>query len=287
MWIFWGKLNSLPVHFGIAWGSSMKIGSSFANENQLKFNSNESENLLKKLATARRINSAADDAAGLQIANRLTQSANASAQGTQNVYDGISLATVADQGLQGVTDNLNEMGRLAVQAGNGLLTASDRQALQKQADAYAASIQDQIKNTEFAGIKLFDQDGFIAVGTGNGSIGIKTQDLSTRLTDSGAFSIDLSSAESAEASLKSIQSSSQVVDNNRTDLGATINALQSTARNLQTQNVNEQEAISRIQDLDYAKAVTEQVAAGIREQASVSVISQSRVSEQQALKLLA
>ena len=146
----------------------MKIGNSLANENQLKFNSNESENLLKKLASARRINSAADDAAGLQIANRLTQSANASAQGTQNVYDGISLATVADQGLQGVTDNLNEMGRLAVQAGNGLLTASDRQALQKQADAYAANIQDQIKNTEFAGIKLFDQDGSIPVGTGNG-----------------------------------------------------------------------------------------------------------------------
>jgi len=265
----------------------MKIGNSLANENQLKFNSNESENLLKKLATARRINSAADDAAGLQIANRLTQSANASAQGTQNVYDGISLATVADQGLQGVTDNLNEMGRLAVQAGSGILTASDRQALQKQADAYSASIQDQIKNTEFAGIKLFDQDGSIPVGTGNGSIGIKTQDLSTRLTDSGAFSIDLSSAESAEASLKSIQSSSQVVDNNRTDLGATINALQSTARNLQTQNVNEQEAISRIQDLDYAKAVTEQVAAGVREQASLSVVSQGRVSEQQALKLLA
>ncbi len=116
----------------------MKVGNSLANENQLKFNSNESENLLKKLATARRINSAADDAAGLQIANRLTQSANASAQGTQNVYDGISLATVADQGLQGVTDNLNEMGRLAVQAGSGILTASDRQALQKQADAYSS-----------------------------------------------------------------------------------------------------------------------------------------------------
>lgn len=268
-------------------GRSMKIGNSLANENQLKFNSNENENLLKKLATARRINSAADDAAGLQIANRLTQSANASAQGSQNVYDGISLATVADQGLQGVTDNLNEMGRLAVQAGSGILTASDRQALQKQADAYAASIQDQIKNTEFAGIKLFDQEGSISVGTGSGSIAIKTQDLSSRLTNSGAFSVDLSSAQSAEASLKSIQSSSQLVDNNRTELGATINTLQSTARNLQTQNVNEQEAISRIQDLDYAKAVTEQVASGIREQASLSVVSQSRISEQQALKLLA
>jgi flagellin len=265
----------------------MKIGSSFANENQLKFNSNESENLLKKLATARRINSAADDAAGLMIANRLTQSVNASAQGTQNVYDGISLATVADQGLQGITDNLDEMRRLAVQAGNGILSASDRQALQKQADAYAANIQDQIKNTEFAGIKLFDQDGAIQVGTGHGNIAIQTQDLSSRLTDSGAFSIDLSSAEAAQASLKSIQDSAAQVDNNRTDLGATINALQSTARNLQTRNVNEQEAVSRIQDLDYAKAVTEQVAAGIREQASIAVIGQGRISEQQALKLLA
>jgi len=223
----------------------------------------------------------------LQIANRLTQLNNATVQGERNVYDGISLAMVADQGLQGITDGLNEIDRLAVQAGNGLLTSADRQALQKQADAYAAGIQDQIKNTEFGGIKLFDQDGKIGIATSNGSINIKTQDLQTRLTDSGAFSVDLSSADKASESLTKIRQSSQLIDNNRTDLGATQNALSSAGRSLSNQNVNQQAAISRIQDLDYAKASTEQAQADIRVQASIAVAAQGRVSDQRALQLLA
>jgi len=265
----------------------MNIGGLSLSESLLRLNNSENENLLKKLASAKRINSAADDAAGLQIANRLTQLNGATVQGERNVYDGISLAMVADQGLQGITDGLNEIDRLAVQAGNGLLTSSDRQALQKQADAYAAGIQDQIKNTEFGGIKLFDQDGNIGIATGSGSINIKTQDLQTKLTDSGAFSVDLSSSAKAAESLSKIRQSSQLIDNNRTDLGATQNALSSAGRNLSTQNVNQQAAISRIQDLDYAKASTEQAQASIREQASYSVAAQGRVSEQQALQLLA
>lgn len=265
----------------------MNIGGPSLSDSLLKLNVAENDNLLKKLATAKRINSAADDAAGLQIANRLTQTNNATVQGERNVYDGISLAMVADQGLQGISDGLNEIDRLAVQAGNGLLTASDRQALQKQADAYVAGIQDQIKNTEFGGVKLFDQDGKIGIATSNGSINIKTADLQTKLTDSGAFSVDFSSAEKASASLEKIRQSSQLVDNNRTDLGATQNVLSSAARNLSTQNVNQQAAISRIQDLDYAKAATEQAQAGIREQASYAVAAQSRVNDQQALQLLA
>jgi len=264
----------------------MNIGGFSLSESLLRLNNSENENLLKKLATAKRINSAADDAAGLQIANRLTQINGATVQGERNVYDGISLAMVADQGLQGISDGLNEIDRLAVQAGNGLLTSSDRQALQKQADAIAAGIQDQIKNTEFGGIKLFDQDGKIGIATGSGRINIQTQDLQTKLTDSGAFSVDLSSATNAADSLSKIRQSSQLIDNNRTDLGATQNALSSAGRNLSTQNVNQQAALSRIQDLDFAKAASEQAQSGVREQASIAVAAQGRVSQQQALQLL-
>uniref|UniRef100_UPI003FA547C2 flagellin N-terminal helical domain-containing protein n=1 Tax=Arsukibacterium sp. TaxID=1977258 RepID=UPI003FA547C2 len=80
----------------------------------------QQDSLLKKLATARRINSAADDAAGLQIANRLDSSTAGKAQGERNLYDGISLARVYEQGLQGINDNLGELNRLAVAAGNGI-----------------------------------------------------------------------------------------------------------------------------------------------------------------------
>jgi len=264
----------------------MNVTNSLSNERQLRLNSNTTDDLLKKLATARRINSAADDAAGLQIANRLSSGVSSAEQGVRNIYDGISLSYVADQGLQGISDNLNELDRLAVQAGNGLLTAGDRAALQKQANQYVASIQNQIKNTEFGGVKLFAQNGDLSFNTGAGSASVETRDLAKQFSDSKALSIDFSSAESAANSLKNLRSAATQVDDLRTTVGATINSLGSTANVQNNQIENQQAALSRIQDLDYAKAVTEQTAAAVREQAGYSVAAQSRVSQQQALTLL-
>ncbi|MDR6983938.1 flagellin [Rheinheimera pacifica] len=246
----------------------------------------QQDSLLKKLATAKRINSAADDAAGLQIANQLSSSINGKGQGERNLYDGVSLARVYEQGLQGINDNLGELSRLAVAAGNGIYGAQERSALQAEADQYTANIQQVIDNTEFAGKKLFDQDGALSFGTGSGSLSFGTVDVGSGLTAQNIFSIDLSSADAAAASLGNIQQSLDYIGGLQADAGASINSFSSAANNLNGQQIAESAARSRIEDLDFARASSDKVAADILANTSVSVSLQARMQQQQALNLL-
>jgi flagellin len=246
----------------------------------------QQDSLLKKLATAKRINSAADDAAGLQIANQLSSSINGKGQGERNLYDGISLARVYEQGLQGINDNLGELNRLAVAAGNGIYNAQDRAALQAEADQYTANIQQVIDTTEFAGKKLFIQDGALSFGTGSGSLSFGTTDVASGLTAQNIFTIDLTSTDSAAASLDNIQQSLGYIGGLQADAGASINSFSSAASNLNGQQIAQSAARSRIEDLDFARASSDKVAADILANTSVSVSLQARMQQQQALNLL-
>jgi flagellin len=246
----------------------------------------QQESLLKKLATAKRINSAADDAAGLQIANQLSTSINAKTQGARNLNDGISLARVYEQGLQGINENLGELNRLAVAAGNGIYGAEERAALQSEADQFTTNIQQAIDNTEFAGKKLLNQDGALSFGTGSDSLSFNTADVASGLAAQNVFSIDLSSADSAQTALSNIQQSTDYISSLQAEAGASINSFASAASNLNGQQIAESAARSRIEDLDFARAASDKVAADILANTSVSVASQSRVQQQQALNLL-
>lgn len=246
----------------------------------------QQESALKKLATAKRINTAADDAAGLQIANALSSSINAKAQGERNVYDAVSLGRVYDQGLQGITDNLAELNRLAVAAGNGIYGEQERSALQAEADQYTANIQQVIDNTEFAGKQLFNQGGALSFSTGTGNLSFNTVDVAAGLAATNVFSLDLSSPDSAGVSLSNIQQSLDYIGALQAEAGASINSFSATGRTLNGQQIAESEARSRIEDLDFARATSDKVAADILSNTSVSVASQARVQQQQALNLL-
>jgi flagellin len=264
----------------------MNINSLASSTTSLRKSAEESESVLKKMATAKRINTAADDAAGLQIANRLTQQSNGASQGIRNVYDGISLANVADQTLAGVTDNLTELNRLTVQAGNGMLTADDRQALQDQVSQLTNGIKQQLSDSNFGGMKLFDSAQKLSFDTGNGLVSVQSNDLNTELTNSGVLNIDVTDPSSLQTAQDSLKSFTEQVSAGRAEFGASINRLDSAARGLMRMDENTQAARSRIEDLDYAKVVSEQVASQIREKASIAMISQGRVSAEQAANLL-
>jgi flagellin len=257
-----------------------------ANLNSLNQAQLQQDSALKKLATAKRINSAADDAAGLQIANALSSSINAKAQGQRNVYDGVSLGRVYEQGLQGISDNLGELNRLAVAAGNGIYGEQERSALQAEADQYTANIQQVIDNTEFAGKQLFNQDGALSFGTGSGSLSFTTVDVAAGLSSTNLFSLDLTSSDSAETSLSNIQQSIDYIGALQADAGASINSFSAAGRTLNGQQIAESDARSRIEDLDFARASSERAAADIRRNASVNVALQARVQQQQAFDLL-
>lgn len=246
----------------------------------------QQENLFKKLAAGKRINSAADDAAGLQIANRLTSGIDAREQAIRNIYDGVSLARVYDQGLQAIQENLQELNTLTIQAGNGIYSSGDRQALQQQADQLLENIQQTIGSTGFAGKDLFTQSGEVAFGTGDSTLNLSTEDVSALLNDNDLFDLDLTDPSQLTKSLDSVQQSLQQIGSLRADTGATINAFEAAGSVMNSQRISESAARSRIEDLDFAKAASQQVANDILTQSSVSVAIQGRVQQEQAIRIL-
>ena len=246
----------------------------------------QQDNLLKKLASAKRINSAADDAAGLQIANRLTSTVNEASQGQRNLYDGIGLAQVYEQSLQNINNDLSQVNTLAVAAGNGIYTDADRQALQQQAQGYLDNVQNTLQTASFGGVALFnDQD--IAFNSGQSNLNLKVEDVGAALSAQNVFNIDLTSQAGAAAANSTLTQATEFVSSLQADAGASINSFAAQARNLNNQQINQAQARSRIEDTDFAQATAQKASADILAKASLSVRAQAGISQQQALQLLA
>jgi flagellin len=248
---------------------------------------NKQESILDKLSSGKSINSAADGAAAQQIIDRLTSQVEGNRQSISNAYDGVSLTQVAEGGLAGINEDVNRIRELSVQSGNGLLTDSDRQAIQAEVTQLQENISQTIEQTEFAGKSLLSGDGNIdfQIGANAGQkIGVGTQDMAAGL--SYILNADLSTAQGAEDAMASADAASDFVGSARTDLGATQNRFESAARNLTQSDVNVSAARSRIQDTDFAQAASENVAAGILSQASLAVQVMANQQQGQVLSLL-
>ena len=139
------------------------ISSSFTRR-QLESNSTALSTSLQRLSTGQRINSAKDDAAGLQISNRLTSQVRGLNVATRNANDGISLLQVGEGALQSVTDALQRIRALGLQAMNGSNGASERTALDQEAQQLLQEINRVNETTTFAGRKVFDQGTFSVLG---------------------------------------------------------------------------------------------------------------------------
>jgi flagellin len=245
------------------------------------------ESLLEKLASGKDINNASDGAAAQQIIDRLTSQVEGNRQSVTNAYDGISLAQVAESGLSGINDDVSRIRELSVQAGNGILSDADRQAIQSEVSQLQENISSTIEQTEFAGKSLLNSDGNIEfqIGANAGQkIDVGTQDVTESLSD--ILNVDLSTAQGAEDALAIADDAAEFIGAARADLGATQNQFESAARNLTQANVNVAAARSRIQDLDYAQATSDSAAANILSQASISVQQQANQQQGQVLTLL-
>ena len=244
-------------------------------------------NLFEKLASGKKVNNALDDASAQQIIDRLTSEVEGNRQAINNVYDGISVAQVAEGGLGSINEDVNRIRELTLQSGNGVLSDGDRRAIQSEITQLQENISQTIEQTNFAGKPLLSDNGELSFQTGaNGgqSISINTQDIASQL--SGVLSIDITSGTSVEDALSAADDAIEVVGGARGDLGAVQNRFESTARNLTQANVNTAEARSRLQDLDYAQAASERAANDVRGQAAISVQAQANQQEGQVLALL-
>jgi flagellin len=245
----------------------------------------------ERLSSGFRINRAADDAAGLQISDRMTSQINGLNQATRNANDGISLVQTTEGALAEATNALQRIRVLAIQSQNGINTSADRVALEKEVDALKLEVSRIALYTQFAGVNVLrgDYSSAFLVGANGG------QTISVNISRNGGFGFsglangsDLSvlTTALASAALTTIDAAISTIDAKRADLGALQNRFQSTIRNLSNISENVSAARSRIRDTDFAVETAELTRWQILQQASTTVLGQANQRPQAALSLL-
>ena len=277
----------------------------FVNTNTSSINAqrnlNKSTNALSssytKLASGNRINSAKDDAAGLQIADRMTSQINGLTQGNRNANDGISLCQTAEGALDEVTNMLQRMRTLAVQSANGTNSSAERTAINEEAKQLTAEIKRIGSGTMFGGTgnDVFKNDTTtFQVGADNNE---HSRITLNRLAMSGILGgsatpvnidakIKLSAQDKAQSAISNIDDMLKHVDSYRAKLGATQNRLESTISNQENVIENVSDARSRIKDVDYASETAKMAQQQILQQASTAMLSQANQKNSIALNLL-
>ena len=245
----------------------------------------------RRLSTGLRISTAADDAAGLAISERLRAQVASLDQAKRNANDGISLVQTAEGALNEVSSILVRLRELAVQSANGSVSNQDKDTLDQEFQSLTDEINRIGRSTDFNGIKLLDgSTSAVSFQVGNGTTaGIDT--LSISLTPSlstslGLNSLDIGSGGSTSTAITNIDAAINTVSSLRGSLGAVQNRLGSTINNLAVQVENLSAAESRIRDVDVAYETAMLTRNQILQQASIAVLSQANALPQAALRLL-
>ncbi|MCK0525304.1 MULTISPECIES: flagellin [unclassified Anaerobiospirillum] len=273
----------------------------------------------QRLSSGMRINSAKDDAAGLQISSRLTTQINGLNQGNRNTSDGIALAQTIEGGMNEITGMLQKIRTLAVQAKNGTNTAEDRTALEKEATALSAEINRIAQKTTFGGKTVLDGGGtandiYSTGGGGANKVGTMTLQVGANKGDSIDFKVNamkmsniadlggvqgfdqlynktdgqikLSDATKIDSIIDAMDKMIGAVDGQRAGLGALQNRLESSIRNQANVSANQADARSRIRDADFAEESANLSQQSIIQQAATSMLMQANTRPQLGLSLL-
>jgi len=266
-------------------------------QNALAVNNRSLSTAMQQLSTGKRINSAGDDAAGLAIANKMTAQIRGLNQAVRNANDGISLLQTAEGATQEVTNMLQRMRELAVQAANDTYSDTDRSALQTEYDELASEITRISDNTKWNDMEVFDTSASGAIGTSGlvtFQVGIRGTTGSTisatfEAIDAATLSVSglsLTSQSSAQSALDTLDTAIATVDTFRANLGAKINRLGYAADNLSSIAENTAASRSRILDTDYAAATTDLARTQIIQQAATAMLAQANQQPQTVLTLL-
>ena len=275
----------------------------------------------QRLASGLRINSAKDDAAGLQISDRLTSQINGLGQGNRNCNDGIAFAQTIEGAMDEMTNMLQRVRTLSIQAANGTYSQEDRKSIQQEITQLSTEITRIACKTTYAGKTVLNgyadnrkdqtiiaSDGNVTFQVGaNANDTIKVLNMSTGymlsmiaskagITDFDTKSglhvennqvrFSVTNQSQAQLTLGNIDKLIQVIDSKRAELGAVQNRMESTIRNQANIQENESDARSRIRDTDFAEETASLTANQILQQASQTILSQANQRPQIALSLL-
>jgi len=258
---------------------------------------------MQRLSSGLRVNSAKDDAAGLAIASRMESQIRGMNVAVRNANDGISLAQTADGALGQVTDNLQRMRELAVQARNATNTSADRDSLDQEFGELSKETQRVLGGTTFNGKLILGADAgtqTFQVGantTANDSIDVTTTDMTqdgtitavagTDNTGAGRSVIDNTATPDTIATvINNIDAAINTVNSQRSVMGAAQNRFDAVVNNLQVSVENQSAAHSRITDADFAAETANLSRAQILQQAGTAMIAQANQMPQQVLTLL-
>ncbi len=262
-------------------------------QRNLNNSSNALQTSMQRLSTGSRINSAKDDAAGLQISNRLTSQVNGLNVAARNANDGISMAQTAEGALQETTNLLQRMRDLALQSSNGSNSVKDQASLDLEYQTLVEEIDRISAKTTFGnGLKLLDGT---AGTTGTVTFQIGAQAAETiavtfskmdSATIMGGAAADIKTFGTAQAEIAKIDLALEAVDTQRATLGAFQNRMGSTIANLGSIAENASAARGRIQDTDFAAETANLSKNQILQQAGTAILAQAKQLPQAVLSLL-
>jgi len=264
-------------------------------------NARQMTTTMQQLSTGKRVNGAADDAAGIAISAKLTSQIRGLNQAIRNANDAISMIQTAEGATDAITNMLQRMRELTIQSGNASYSNDDRKAMANEYDALALEIDRVADTTKWNGFPvlngtagssgtfMFDVDsgsgslGKIDItiqsfkrGSGNGiTVGTGSQIISSTMT-----------ATSAQSLITNIDASIKFVNEQRANMGATINRLQYTLDNLTNIETNTEASRSRIEDTDYSSATAQLAKNNIIQQAATAMLAQANQQPQAVLQLL-
>jgi flagellin len=244
---------------------------------------------LQRLSSGLRINSAKDDAAGLAISNRMTAQIRGLNQAARNANDGISLAQTAEGALDEVTNMMQRMRELAVQAANGSNSTSDRNSLNDEYQQLKEEITRISLTTSFNGSEVLDGGmGSVKFQVGAEAGETITVSINQDMTASGLLLSNtfVTSAAYASQAITKLDNAIANVDEFRGKLGAVQSRFESTIANVSNVAENVSAARSRIVDADFALETASLTKAQILQQAGVAMLSQANQLPQTVLSLL-
>ena len=284
------------------------IGASLAQAALVK-NQRALDTAMEQLSTGSKINSAADDAAGLAISTRMTSQINGLNMAVKNANDAINMVNTAEGALIEMTTMLQRMRELALQAANGTTDTNDRSYLDSEYKALYAEIDRIADNTEWNGRTILDNSangnasGFVEFQVGMDTGQVISVDFGnfTNVSGSGTFASFVSAGATAgtisatttsqaqlkaSAAIGAIDTALDAISNQRATLGGVANRLTHSVDNLTNIRTNAEATRSTILDTDYAASTTELAKAQIIAQAGTAMLAQANQLPQTVLALL-
>jgi len=240
-----------------------------------------------RLSSGLRIATAADDAAGLGISEKMRSQIRSFGSASRNAQDGISLVQTAEGALNEVSNILGRMRELAVQAANGTLSTADRATIDTEFTALVSEVERIADQTTFNGISLLNASttADIQVGINSGEvIAVTLDDMQTNAL--AIDTLDTTTAANASTALAALDTAIESVNTQRGSLGADQNRLQSAYASILNVSENLSAAESRIRDVDVAYETADLTRNSILQQAATSVLAQANTQPQLALSLL-